>query len=427
MKIIIANYRYFIAGGPERYMFKFMEEAGKRGVDCIPFSVDYSRNEESEYSSYFVTPRGGRDNLTYSNIKLTPRNIAGLIKSSIYNWEAEKKLRALIRKTHPDAVYILHEINSLSPSIIRAAKKEGVRVVHRISDFFMFCPKLDFLCGNEICESCMFGDYRKALNHKCVKGSYPATLVRVMAMKLYKSMHIFDDVDAFVSTCQFTRQKMIAGGISADKIHCVPTFIDATNIAPNYTNEGYFLYLGRVAEQKGVIYAVQAMVQLKDLPVTLRITGELDESAECQKIKKIIEDNNLQDKVQFVGFQHGEMLERTIANSMAVVNPAIWYENMPNTVIESYAYGKPVVATRVGSLAEIVEDERTGLLFNLKDSNDLARQLRRLALQPELVQKLGENARRCCEEKYNVDLHYDEIMRLLAEDREKQAEGFYVS
>lgn len=57
MRIIIANYRYFIAGGPEKYMFKFMDAAKEMGIEVIPFSVNNPQNEHTKYSRYFAKPR----------------------------------------------------------------------------------------------------------------------------------------------------------------------------------------------------------------------------------------------------------------------------------------------------------------------------------------------------------------------------------
>lgn len=209
----------------------------------------------------------------------------------------------------PDAVYILHEVNHLSPSIIRAAKKEGVRVVHRISDFFMFCPKYDFLCENEICEACLHGDYRKAIEHRCVKGSKAGTLLRVLAMKIYAVNRVFDDVDQYICTCEFSKNKLIEGGIQKEKITCIPTFIDATSIIPCYENNKYFLFLGRMAHQKGTIYAIEAMKYLRDTDYVLKITGQISDSQEDQEIWNYIKDNKLEDKIVFTGFKHGNELQ----------------------------------------------------------------------------------------------------------------------
>lgn len=411
MRIIVANYRYFIAGGPEKYMFKFMDAAQKMGVEVIPFSVDNPQNDKTPYSKYFAKPRSNQ--LMYADTKKSFRNMMGMVRATVWNYDAESRLRKMIRDTKPDAVYILHEINHLSPSIIRAAKKEGVRVVHRISDFFMFCPKYDFLCENEICEACLHGDYKKAIEHKCVKGSKTGTWLRVLAMKLYKAIKIFDDVDHFVCTCEFSKKKLIEGGVPAKKISCVPTFIDADKIVPCYENDKYFLFLGRMAHQKGTIYAIEAMKYLRDTDYVLKITGQVSESEEDQAIWKYIQDNQLEDKVVFTGFKHGKELEDLILRATCIVCPAIWYENMPNTVIEAYAYGKPVIASDIGSLAEIVDDGVTGYLFPMKDVKELSIQMRKLAESEMLSDTLGRNARRKCEQAYNEKSHMNEVLKIL--------------
>ncbi len=411
MRIIIANYRYFIAGGPEKYMFKFMDAAREMGVEVIPFSVNNPQNEKTPYSKYFAKPRSNQ--LMYADTKKSISNLVGMIRATVWNYDAESRLRHLIRDTRPDAVFILHEVNHLSPSIIRAAKKEGVRVVHRISDFFMFCPKYDFLCENEICEACLHGDYKKAIEHKCVKNSKAGTILRVLAMKLYAATKVFEDVDQFICTCKFSKGKLIEGGIPEKKIVCVPTFIDASKITPCYENDKYFLFLGRMAHQKGAIYAIEAMKYLRDTDYVLKITGQISESDEDQKIWKYIKENGLENKVVFTGFKHGKELEELISRATCVVCPAIWYENMPNTVIEAYAYGKPVVASRVGSLAEIVQNEKTGLLFEMKNSKDMSEKLRCFVDDDMLSKTLGENARHMCETEYSMQEHMNKVLACL--------------
>lgn len=411
MKVIIANYRYFIAGGPEKYMFKFMEAAPKYGIEVIPFSVNNPQNEPTPYSKYFAKPRSGQ--LMYADTKKNIRNIWGMIRSTVWNYDAEKKLRKLIRDVKPDAVYILHEVNHLSPSIIRAAKKEGVRVVHRISDFFMFCAKYDFLNQNEICEACLHGDYSKAIQDRCVKGSKSATLLRVFAMKLHNRVKIFEDVDHYISTCEFSKNKLIEGGIPREKITRVPTFISVDDIQPCYAHEKYFLFLGRMAHQKGAIYAIEAMKYLKDTEYVLKITGTLSDSDEDVAIQNFIEQNGLEEKIVFTGFKKGQELEDLISASTCIVCPAIWYENMPNTVIEAYAYGKPVVASRIGSLAEIVDDNQTGMLFEMKNAEEMAQKLQLFIDDYDLSIRLGKNARQKCEQEYCENNHMKKVLDIL--------------
>lgn len=412
MRIIIANYRYFIAGGPEKYMFKFIDAAEKRGIEVIPFSVNNPQNEETPYSQYFAKPRSKE--LLYADTKKSLANAIGMVRATVWNFDAAHRLRKLIRDTRPDAVFILHEVNHLSPSIIRAAKRERVRVVHRISDFFMFCAKYDFLCGEEICEACIHGNYAKAVKNKCVKASKSGTMLRVFAMELYKKMKVFEEVDQYICTCEFSKGKLVEGGVPADKITCISTFIDATNTMPCYEHDKYFLFLGRMAHQKGTFYAIEAMKYLKNTDYVLKITGTISESVEDQAMWKFIQENELEDKIVFTGFKQGRELERLIARSTCIVCPAIWYENMPNTVIEAYAHGKPVVASKVGSLAEIVVDGETGLLFEMKNSADMASKLQMFIADKDLSSKLGKNARTRCEIIYSEKTHMDQLLRVLS-------------
>lgn len=411
MKVIVANYRYFVAGGPEKYMFKFMEAAEKKGIDVIPFSINNPRNVETQYSKYFAKPRSKQ--LMYSETKKTLGNYWGIVRATVWNWDASRRLKQLIRDTHPDVIYILHEVNHLSPSIIRTAKKEGVKVVHRISDFFMFCPKYDFLCGDEICEYCLKGDYHKAIKEKCVKGSLFGTLLRVFAMRFYEFVHVFDDVDLFVCTCEFTKNKLIQGGVNASKIQCIPTFINSSNIEPCYDNDHYFLFLGRLAHQKGAIYAIEAMKWLKETDYTLKITGTLSNTDDSYAIKRCIADNDMEDKIIFTGFKSGDELDELINRCTAVVCPAIWYENMPNTVIEAYAHGKPVIASNIGSLAEIVIDGETGYLFEMKNSKELAGKMRLFINDKRLCERMGKQARSQVEVNYSENIHMEKLIRVL--------------
>lgn len=411
MRIIIANYRFFLAGGPERYMFKFMDVAKEMGIEVIPFSVENPQNKKTPYSKFFAKPRSKQ--LMYADTKKSLGNLIGMLRATIWNFDAENKLRKLIKETNPDAVYILHEVNHLSPSIIRAAKKEGVRVVHRISDFFMFCPKYDFLCGNEICEACKCGNYKKAIKNNCVKNSRIGTLLRIFAMKVYGRTKVFDDVDHYICTCEFSKKKLIEGGIPANKVTSIPTFIDSQKIIPCYEDDNYFLFLGRMAHQKGVIYAIEAMKYLKDTNYVLKITGNISESEEDQEILKNIKENGLENKVVFTGFQHGKNLIRLISRATCIVCPAIWYENMPNTVIEAYAYGKPVIASKIGSLEEIIEDGQTGMLFEMKNSKELAIRLKCFVNENELSKNLGIKAREKVETDYSVEKHMNQVINIL--------------
>ena len=168
-----------------------------------------------------------------------------------------------------------------------------------------------------------------------------------------------------------------------------------------------------MAHQKGTIYAIEAMKYLKETDYILKITGELSDSEEDSKIRQYIKGNKLENKIEFTGFKHGKELQDLISYATCIVCPAIWYENMPNTVIEAYAYGKPVVASRIGSLAEIVIDKETGLLFEMKNSEDMAEKLKRFIDDNTLSNSLGKKARKKVESDYNEANHMDKVLNII--------------
>lgn len=409
-KVIVANYRYHVTGGPEVYMFKFIENCNSIGYDAIPFSVNYSKNVETPYSKYFIKSRSG-DSVYYNGIKKTPSAIYRTLSGAFYNKEAARNIKKLIKDENPKVLYALQVINTLSPSIFKAAKKKGLTVIHRISDFNMMCPKSDFLRGENVCELCLNGDLKQGINNRCYHGSKAASMIRCYSMMYHRRKKLYDYVDYFITPTNFTRNKMIEAGFDANKIVTIPTFIDSTQITPNFDNYDYLLFLGRLVPEKGAKYAIEAMKYLNEYPkLKLKITGQLtDKDAE---LKKLIEENHLEDRIEFTGFVRGKELEDLISHSMAVLCPAIWYDNMPNTVIEAYAYGKPVIASNFGCFPELVDDNKTGYLFEPKNSKELADKIKLLASDHNLCQNLGHNAREKVEDVFNPQQHFDKLKEL---------------
>ena len=154
MKIILVNYRYFISGGSERYLFNVKALLEKNGHTVIPFSVKHKLNSCSEYDKYFISPLGKGDLTYFSESDKTSFNqIFKFFSRMFYSFEARKKFRKLIIDTNPDLVYVLQYQNKLSPSFIGVAKKHNLPVIQRVSDF------------GHICANQLFYNYR--LNSVC--------------------------------------------------------------------------------------------------------------------------------------------------------------------------------------------------------------------------------------------------------------------
>lgn len=409
MKIILAHYKYFVQGGPERYMFKFTKLLQKMGHTVIPFSVNYEKNEETPYAKYFVAPNIGGDG-NFAKAGLTPAAALRFARTQFHNKEAYRKLKLLIRDERPDLLYVLIP-GMLTADIFKAAEEEQVPIILRLSDFRLICGNNILMRDGEICEDCIHGDYRCMVQHRCVKGSRLFSALRAAALSSARRHGAYDAVDAVITPPANTRNKLIeAGYFPADKVFVNSTFLDCSRIKPAAEHENYVLCLGRFSEEKGFIYAVEAMRYLRDLPVQIAITGDRDGCAPA--LRELIAREGLEDKVRFVGFLHGEALADITRRALCVACPAIWYENQPNVVIEAFAYGKPVVASDLGSLREMVEDGKTGLLFTPKDAKGLADCIRRLYEDPALYAAVSANARKQCETVYSPERHYETFMQV---------------
>jgi glycosyltransferase involved in cell wall biosynthesis len=414
MKIILVNYRYYVTGGPEIYLFKIKELLEEDGHEVIPFSVKSERNIPSEYSDYFAQGKSQAGDAYYGQVKKSPKNIMRLLSGAFYNRDAYKKLRKLIRDTRPDVVYVLQQVNALSPSVFRAAKDEGVRVIHRLSDFNMMCAKSDFLLDGNICTSCLRGDYSAASANRCVHGSRAATMIRVAAMRFHRRMRLFDDVSTFVCPSRFTAELLNQSGVSEEKITSIPTFVNSEKITSKHNstkcgNGNYALYLGRIAPEKGIDCLIAAA---KTNPqIRMFLTGSTD-SAYAQSVLRNVEEAGLSDRIQFTGFVEGAKKDEIIDDAICVLCPSIWYENMPNVVLEAYAHGKPVVAFNVGCMSEFVENGVTGYLVTLKDAVSLGKATETLLSEPDFAASMGESARKKCVRDYSPDAHLRALLEV---------------
>lgn len=405
MRILLVNYRYFISGGPEKYMFNIKKMLEDKGHEVIPFSIHSNKNVETEYAKYFVEPIGDRDAVYYDDCKKTPKVIWQMFSRSCYSLEVEKAIQREIRDVKPDLVYIIHFVNKLSPSVICGAKKLGVPVVLRLSDYFLLCPRFDFLSDKKICEECLTQGYHRCIRKRCVKDSLIASMVRVFSMKLHNLLKVYDSVDAFIAPSGFLKTKLAENGFQPGKITCIPTFTASKTQIGEPRVGSYGLYFGRISEEKGVETAIKAYELLPDH--TLRIMGD-DTTEEAVRLKVYVQEKGMKNVI-FDGFKSGEELEEIIKGARFTLIPSIWYDNLPNTALESFQYSKPVIASDIGSLPELVEDGFNGFLFDPYSPEALTEKIR-LFDDDQLVSRMGANSRIRLEEKFAPETHYAALM-----------------
>ena len=406
MKIVLVNYRYFVSGGPERYYFNIKEILEQNGHVVIPFSIKNSRNQPNNYEKYFLDIID--DEVYFAKTKKNLRVVLKSFSRMFYSLEAKRKMAQLIANEKPDLIYIMQMHNKISPSIVDAACKAGVPVVHRISDFQYMCPNALFYNDKTgVCEDCLKGKKMSCIKNKCVLNSSIYSGIKMLAKWLHDMMGVSKKIDAFVVPSSFTIGKLNEYGITTYKLNHIPTFFNLKENNPKVTYEPFVLFVGRIEKQKGLMTLVKAF---SGTDIKLKIVG-FSNDGYVDELKEFLKDKR--HKIEFLGKLSFEEIVPYLKSCLCTVVPSEWYDNFPNVILESFAYKKAVVATNFGSLTELVKENETGLVFNYGDSDDFKKKIEYLLLHREDAIRMGEEGYKRVKTDYSPDAHYEKLMDVL--------------
>lgn len=406
MKIVIVHYRFFISGGPERYLFNIMNALDKNGHTVIPFSVSHNKNESSDYSGYFLSPVGSGNEVYGHEYSKGLGTISKVLGRMLYSFEAKKKFKRLLQTEKPDIVYVLQFQNKMSCSVIDAAYELGIPIVQRISDFGHICINNTFYTNNAICEKCLVGSGLNAVVGRCFNNSLFNSFIKALALKIQRIRKTQDKISSYIIPSTFTASKFKEYGIASEKIHHVPTFFANSQEEAGIVYENFFLYVGRIEEEKGVLTLVKAFV---GTDYKLVIVG-FSSSGYDDILKDFIKDKK--HNISFTGKLDFNQIKQYLKSCLCTICPSEWYDNFPNVVLESFAYKKAVIASELGSLTELVEHEQTGMLFKPGDHSELRRSLDSFIVAPDSAVIMGNNAYNKLQSEYSMELHYSRIMNV---------------
>lgn len=409
MRILAVNKYFYLKGGCETYYFALNKALKDKGHDIIHFSMKDEKNAWSPYEKYFV------NNIDYYDKSLFKR--ISYASKIIYSREAKKKISHLIKAGTPQLAHIHNFYHQLSPSILKEIKRNGIPIVYTAHDLKLICPNYQMLNRGEVCEKCSGKKFYACTLNRCMKNSLPASLVSTAEMCLHSMLRSFDAIDTIITPSRFYRNKFIEFGYAPERIVHIPNFVDTKANQPNYFSQGYIAYVGRISKEKGIMTLIQAMRNVKSIDLYIVGDGPLKNEAEKQ-----IEHFNLSN-VKMLGFQTGKKLDSIIKNSKFTVLPSEWYENSPMSVFESMSYGKAVIGSNMGGIPELIEHEKTGLVFESKNSEQLAIQINYLIDNPKKAGEMGREARRKAELEYGKENHFERIEQLYSKLLNKRLSG----
>lgn len=394
MKILMVNKFYYIKGGSETYYFSLKRMLEQHGHTVIDFSMKDEKNFESPYSDFFVENVDYHgDGGIYSKIKMAIK--------IIYSYEAKKKFEQLVIAEKPDLIHLHIFQHQLSPSILDVAKKYKIPTVYTAHDLKMVCLNYKMMHHGKICEECKDGRLYHCATNKCVKSSFFKSCINVIEGYLHKWKKSYDVIGTIITPSAFYQKKFEEFGVSSKRIMHIPNFLDRDMPKVNCSDDSkkYFLYFGRLSEEKGVLTLIDAVANT-NMPLYIVGKGPMENEILSYLTKHKITN------VKLLGFKSGQDLVDIIGNSRAVVLPSEWYENGPYSAIEALQLGRPIIGANIGGIPEIVKEN--GYLFDSGDVRSLHNVLDKIYQMDDATYcQLEQAAFKLYDEVYTEKVHFD--------------------
>jgi glycosyltransferase involved in cell wall biosynthesis len=397
MHIAMANNYYYIRGGAERVLFEEKKILEAHGHHIPVFSQSHPYNEISEFSEYYIPFKDWRN---ISGFQKVPMAL-----SIIYDRRTARGFNRFLEASKSNIVHAHNIYGGLTTSILDIAQKKGIPVVMTLHDYKLICPSYAMLNRGIVCEDCNGGRFIRCLLNTCHKESVTASGVYCIESYLNKWLHKYDTIRYFICPSRFSLKKHADHGIKRDRLLHIPNFVNCAEHKPGQKEGKYALFVGRISKEKGILTLLNA-AEYMNVPV--RIVGEGPLKAEYEYIIK----NKKMNHVIFEGYKTGDDLKRLYENAAFLVLPSECYENAPMTILEAYAFGKPVIGARMGGIPEMIDNEKTGILFDMGNTEQLAECIKNLWMNKSVRQQMGHNAREKAEREYSSELHYEYLMEL---------------
>jgi len=383
MKVLLCHSYYQQRGGEDRSFEEERELLIQEGHEVIDF---VRRNDALR----------GRSGL----------RIAG---TTLWNRQAAATMRQLVDEHRPEIVHLTNTFPLLSPAVVRAAHGHGAAVVQALRNYRHLCANGCLVRAGRPCEECPGRIIPwPAVVHRCYRDSVAASSVVASMQVLHRLLGTWRSrVDAYFTPSEFARSKFIEAGYPAERVHVKYNSVHFGSAgALVAARDDYLVFVGRLCHEKGVALVLDTWKASPSLP-PLRIVGDgplADLVSAAQERDQ---------RITWHGQLDRDKLYEQVSGARALLMPSVWYETFGRTIAEAFAVGTPVIASRLGAMAELVEHERTGLLFEAGNAADLGRQIARFQqLSAEQTTEMGEAAQRRYEQRFTPQRNYARLMEI---------------
>src|SRR3989338_2287464 len=386
MKIVVINNHYREPGGEDAVVEAEVRMLENQGHNVITY---IRSNKEIEDMSFF-------------------RSLVFILRDSIWNKESYRAIKDIAEKEKPYIAHLHNVFLMMSPSVYVALREQGVPMIQTIHNYRLLCPKATFFRKNRICEKCSSGNYIYSIIYRCWRGSGILTLLMSRILQYHERHGTFRKlIDHFIALTQLSKDKFVKSGIAPDSLTIKPNFVHAPKLDLDRQTENYILFVGRLSDGKGIWTLLNAWKEMKGYPLLIVGDGPMK-----SKMEIFIKRNNIKG-IQMPGRKANDEVRQLMYKAKFLIFPSEWYECFPVTIVESFAMGTSVIASRIGGMMEIIEDKKTGLFFTPGDADDLVKKVQWAIDHPEEMRFMGKSARRRYDEHFTPEANYKMYMDII--------------
>jgi glycosyltransferase involved in cell wall biosynthesis len=378
MKIVMVHNTYREAGGEDVVFAHEQRLLERAGHTVIPY---VRSNKELENAS------------ALDRIAIAPR--------MVWSSNTRNEFSAILDTHCPDIVHVHNTFMVISPSIYSASSERGIPVVQTLHNFRLLCPGANFYRDGIVCEECLDHSLLRSVRHGCYRNSRRATAAVALMLAFHRALDTWArSVTRFIALTEFAKNKFIAGGFPPEKLVVKPNFTDPDPRERAAAGD-YAVFVGRLSEDKGLSVLLHAWKNLA-MQLPLYIVGNGPERAALERQARDLQLTG----ITFRGtLPHAEVIQ-AIKGARFLIVPSTWYEGFPMCIVESFACGTPVLCSRLGSMAEIVDDHSTGRHFSPGDDQDLAAKVHWAWHHPAELATMGQAARAKYKTHYSPEKNY---------------------
>lgn len=380
-RILIVNKFLYPNGGSETYIFELGRQLQKEGHEVQYFGMQDERNIVGNHVQSYT------QNMDFHGGKLSKLLYPFKI---IYSREARKAIRKVLADFRPDVVHLNNFNFQITPSIIYEIRKfekqmgTVIKILFTAHDYQLVCPNHMLRCPRteENCSRCIDGAYSNCMKGNCIHNSKLKSILGAAEGYFYRYLKVYRYIDVVICPSHFMKEKLEHNPMLRGKTVVMHNFAAAKETAGEKRTDSedeYAVYFGRYSKEKGIETLVRACSRLPHRKFIFAGKGPLEEL-----INQAV---NIENR----GFLEGKELEELIRGAKFSIYPSQWYENCPFSVMESIQYGTPVLGANIGGIPELVDEGRTGELFESGNEEELAEKIERLWSDSERTENYSRN------------------------------------